>query len=109
MASEDAYHGSELRHYTHVYVMKSVTKEKIDNLLEELCKPDAFPEDEPKPVVEMPLSIGASFTTVVKLKRWLSTAKQNLHNGMVVKKEDAAIIKATRRLMSWPREGRGFK
>ena len=109
LASEDAYHGSELRHYTHVYVMKSVTKEKIDNLLEELCKPDAFPEDEPKPVMEMPLSIGASFTTVVKLKRWLSTAKQNLHNGMVVKKEDAAIIKATRRLMSWPREGRGFK
>ena len=54
LASANAYDGNELRHYTHVYVMKGVTKEKIDNLLEELCKPGAFPEDEPKPVMEMP-------------------------------------------------------
>ena len=90
LASEDAYYGSELRHYTHVYVMKGVTKEKIDNLLEELCKPGAFPENKPKPVMEKPSSIGASFT-VVMLKRWVTTAKQNGHNGVVFRKEDTAI------------------
>ena len=58
LASEEVYYGNELRHYTHVYVMKGITKEKIDNLIEELHKPGAFPEDIPKPTMELPLSIG---------------------------------------------------
>ena len=90
LASEDAYCGNYLRRYSKVYVMKGVTKEKIDNLLEELCKPGAFPENKPKPVMEKPSSIGASFT-VVMLKRWVTTAKQNGHNGVVFRKEDTAI------------------
>ena len=111
LASEEFYFGNELRHYTHIYLMKGATKEKIDNLIEELRKPGAFPEDEPKKAkpVEMPMDIETAFTTVAMLKRWVSTAKQNLHQGMTVGKEDAGIVKGTKPLMSWPRQGRGFK
>ena len=89
--------------------MKGVTKEKIDKLLEELRKPGAFPEDKPKTEVGLPFTMGTAFTTVIALKRWVSTAKQNLNHGMAVGKEDAAMVRGTKRLMSWPCIGRGFK
>ena len=113
LASEEFYYGNELRHYTHIYMMKGATKEKIDSLLEELRKPGAFPEDKPTKAMnapmEAPMDVGTTFTTVAMLKRWVSTAKQNLHHGMTVRKEDAGIMKGTRPLMSWPQQGRGFK
>ena len=111
LASEEFYHGNELRHYTHIYLMKGATKEKIDNLIEELRKPGAFPEDEPKKpkAVEMPMDIVTTFATVAMLKRWVSIAKQNLHHGMAVGKEEAGTVKGTKPLMKWPRQGRGFK
>ena len=102
LASEDMYYANELRHYTHIYMMKGATKEKIDTLLEELRKPGAFPEDEPAKDIETPMDIGAAFTTVAMLKRWVSTAKQNLQCDITIKKEDAGIVKGTRPLMSWP-------
>ena len=55
------------------------------------------------------MGIGVTFTTVAMLKRWVSTAKQNLQRGLTVTKEDAGIVKGTRPLMSWPQHGRGFK
>ncbi|XP_065896444.1 histidine decarboxylase-like [Dysidea avara] len=108
LASEEFYHGNELRQYTHMYIMKGADKKKIDNLMQELRKPDAFPEDKPT-VQATPLDVGTAFTTVTMLKRWVSAAKQNLHNGMVVGKEDAGIIKGIKPLLGWPRQGRGFK
>ena len=55
--------------------MKGVTKEKIDLLLDELRKRGTFPEDEPKAAMDLPFTIGTTFTTVTALKRWVSTAK----------------------------------
>jgi len=108
LASEEFYHGNELRQYTHVYIMKGVNKEKIDSLMQALREPGAFPEDKPT-VQATSLDVGATFTTVTMLKRWVSTAKQNLHNGMVVGKGDTGIIKGIKPLLGWPRQGRGFK
>ena len=70
LANEEFYFGNELRHYTHIYMMKGATKEKIDSLIEELRKPGAFPEDEPKKAkpMEMPMDIETAFTTVSMLK-----------------------------------------
>ena len=58
-----------MHHYTHIYMMKGVTKKKIDNLLEELHKPGTFPEDEPAKAMETLMGIGVMFTTVAMLKQ----------------------------------------
>ena len=94
LASEDAYCGNYLRRYSKVYVMKGVTKEKIDNLLEELCKPGAFPENKPKPVMEKPSSIGASFT-VVMLKRWVTHSQTKWSQRCGVQKRGYCHLGAT--------------
>ena len=103
------HYGNELHHYMHVYIMKGLTKEKIDLLLDELHKLGTFPEDEPKTDMDLPFTIGTAFTTVTALKRWVSTAKQNLNHDMAVGIEDAGMVRGTKRLMSWPFVDRGFK
>ena len=48
--------------------MKGSNKEKIDLLLDELRKRGTFPEDEPKAAMDLPFTIGTTFTTVTALK-----------------------------------------
>ena len=108
LASEEFYYGNELHHYTHIYMMKGITKKKIDSLLEEL-QVLSLKMNLQRPWKHPWILESHSLHAVAILKWWVSTATWNLQRGLTVTKEDAGIVKGTRPLMSWPQHGREFK
>lgn len=52
LSGEVLYVDGEKRAYSHIYIMDSVTKEQIDNLIADLKQPDSFPEQELYPELQ---------------------------------------------------------
>ena len=88
-----------IRTYIHIYVMGGTTREKLEELLVDLRTPGAFPpQDE---YAQAPLQ-KSEVAPVAK------EAVEFFH-GLELGKRDAGLIKGTKKLLMWPRDGRGFK
>ena len=102
LAVDNFYYGDDLRPYVHIYIMANVRKDTIDNLMQDLRKPGAFPID--------PLASARS------CRRWLRRVRKagveertdDLHDGMMVGKVDLGLKKGVKPLLQWPSGGRGF-
>ena len=83
------------RTYVHIFVMGFTTKGKLEEMIEDMRKPGAFP---PQPL---------------PLKKKLQTPKieesaEVFHRGLQIGEQDAHLIEGMRKLLLWPRQGRGF-
>ena len=84
----------EDRTYVHMYIMSNTTKELVDNLLYDLSQPNAFESEEER-----------------KKKKAANDDdddKKPLQHGIIIHKKNAVLKDATKVLMEWPRDGRGF-
>ena len=85
------------RTYVHIYVMGFTTQEKLQEMLDDMRKPGAFPPQPPGPIQQ-------------KLKEYkIEKHSEVFHRGLLIGERDAGLFEGTRKLLVWPRRGRGFK
>ena len=88
----------EQRGFVHIYLMANKTKANVDSLMQDLRAPGAFVEEK-------------------REKKWIRRARRadverhitDLHDGMIVGKDDKGLKKGVQPLYNWPLSGRGFK
>ena len=99
LSVEKLYYGDELRSYIHLYIMGHTKKETVDNLMQDLRKPGAFPPQ--------PTKANRKWVRRVR-KAGVEARIEDLHDGMIVGKVDQGLKNGVIPLVKWPTEGRGF-
>jgi len=98
LAVETLNYNGEQRTYIHAYMMCHVTRKLIDDLVEDLSAPDAFPTDEDDDTMRL---FDLTETTV-------NDPKACLYKGLVIGENNEGVEKEVKKLLHWPVGGRGF-
>ena len=91
----------EARTCIHAYIMKHVTKELIDSMVEDLKAPDAFDDsdDDANGKRKWLMALGNSEA---------NNATANLHEGLIIGENNKGVEKGVKKLLYYPVEGREF-
>ena len=92
----DTKDGVQTRTYTHIYLMGSTTKEKLDELFADLHARDAFPDQ-----IAPQARVARDYRT--------PESAEDFHRGLGIGTRDAGITKGVKKLLGWPISSRGYK